>query len=236
MVIVHNPAAAQAVREHSPETRIAEIPHFYQPTPPPAADEIREFRDRIGVPRNGFVFAIFGYLRESKRIVPILRAFLRLRRINPKTQLLIAGEFVSQELERSVSKLLTLAGVHRLGHLSETDLHLCAASVDCCLNLRYPTAGETSGIAMRLMGAGKPVVVTNGQEWARFPDTCVFRIPAGPAEAEALFDTMAVLSDNPELGRLMGHQAAEHIQRYHSLSASGIEYWNLLCRTFDSHS
>ena len=235
-VIVHNPAAAQAVREHSPRTEIVEIPHFYDPSPPPSEDAVREFRRRLEIPPNGFVFAVFGFLRETKRLLPTLHAFTRLHRVNPKAHLLIAGEFVSQELERTAAQFLTSNGIHRTGHLSAGNLHLAAAAVDCCLNLRYPTACETSGIAMRLMGAGKPVVVTDGAEWARFPETCLFRIPPGPAEAEALFDTMAVLTDNPEMGRQMGLQAAEHIQRYHSLSASGIAYWNCLCRTFESHS
>ncbi len=85
---------------------------------------------------------------------------------------------------------------------------------------------------MRLLSAAKPVVVTEGEEWARVPEVALFRIPAGLAEPEAIFSTMAVLSQRPDLAIHMGRQAARHIQRYHSLSSSGEQYWNLLCRTF----
>jgi hypothetical protein len=44
--------------------------------------------------------------------------------------------------------------------------------VDACINLRYPAAGETSGIAIRLMGIGKPVLLTDGEVLA-FPEGAV---------------------------------------------------------------
>ena len=52
------------------------------------------------------------------------------------------------------------------------------ATVDCCLNLRYPGAGETSGIAIRLMGVGKPVIVTDNAENSDFPRGAVLRVSA----------------------------------------------------------
>ena len=235
-VIVHNPATARAVTEHAASARVSEIPHFCDQVQPLAANQIAAFRERIGAPQNGFVFAVFGYLRESKRLIPILKAFQRLHVQCPETRLLVAGQFVSQDLERNAAVLLQQPGLCRLPHLAPADFDLAAAAVDCCVNLRYPAAGETSGIAIRLMGAGKPVIVTEGDEWDRFPNEALFRIPAGAAEPEALFQSMAALQLRPDLARHMGGLAAKHIQRYHSLSAAGTEYWNLLCRTFASHS
>jgi len=62
-VIVHNPAAARIVRRHAPDTTVVEIPHLY--TEPPRIAERRV---------APFVFGIFGYLRESKRVMTALRA------------------------------------------------------------------------------------------------------------------------------------------------------------------
>ena len=235
-VVVHNRAAARTVREHAPHTPVIELPHFYDPPPPVHQDAIRQFRSTLGIPENGFVFAIFGYLRESKRLIPALKVFERLRRLQPKLHLLVAGQFVSQDLANSAASFLNQPGVHRLPHLASGNLDLAAAAVDCCINLRYPAAGETSGIAMRLMGAAKPIIATEGEEWSRFPPTALFQIPPGPPESEALFDTMAVLAQTPYLAREMGRQAASHIQRYHSLSSCASEYWKLLCRTFASQN
>ena len=62
-----------------------------------------------------FVFAIFGYLRESKRVMTALRAFERIRSVRPETALVLAGEFVSSDLKRAIGPLLCSPGVHRIG-------------------------------------------------------------------------------------------------------------------------
>ena len=57
----------------------------------------------------------------------------------------------------------------RLPYLAESEFWLAARAVDACINLRYPAAGESSGIAVRMMGIGKPVLLTEGLESAAFP-------------------------------------------------------------------
>ena len=80
----------------------------------------------------------------------------------PRAGLLIAGQFVSTDLERAVAPLLDAPGIWRLPYLAESEFWLAARAVDACINLRYPAAGESSGIAVRMMGIGKPVMVTGG--------------------------------------------------------------------------
>ena len=75
--------------------------------------------------------------------------------------LLVAGQFASTDLERAVEPLLRAPGIVRLPYLEEREFWLAASAVDACINLRDPAAGETSGIAIRLMGIGKPVLLTD---------------------------------------------------------------------------
>ena len=83
--------------------------------------------------------------------------------------LLVAGEFASSDLERSLEPLLSKRhGIVRIGYLPDSDFWLYASAVDACINLRYPPAGETSGIAIRLMGIGKPVVVSTALKYRNF--------------------------------------------------------------------
>ena len=153
-VVVHNPAAARAVKEHAPGARVVEIPHLFQAPAQPGEEEVARYRRRLGVEPGTFLFGVFGYLRESKRLPAVLEAFADVHRENPRTALLVAGEFVSTDLERAVEPLMGGAGVVRLRYLEEREFWLAAAAVDACINLRYPAAGETSGITIRLMGIG----------------------------------------------------------------------------------
>ena len=228
-VVVHNPAAARMVAGHAPGTRVAEIPHLFEPPEPPAPAEVAQFRQQLGFPKDWFVFGVFGYLRETKRLIPILETFTSARRENPAIGLLVAGRFVSSELERAAGPWLADPGVLRLPHLSTHDFWLAAGVADACINLRYPSAGETSGVAIRLMGMGKPVLLTDSEENARCPEDACVRIPRGLAERDALRRHLILLTSEKAVGAAIGERAADYIRAHHALERVARSYWDTLC-------
>jgi glycosyltransferase involved in cell wall biosynthesis len=230
-VVVHNPAAAQTVRRHAARARVVEIPHIALSAGLPPLAEILRFRDRVGVPQAAFLFGIFGYLRESKRLMNVLEVFTRVRAELPAAALLVAGQFVSADLERAAAPLLASPGVVRLPYLPERDFSLAAAAVDAGISLRYPAAGETSGITIRLMGLAKPVLVTDGPEYARFPEDACIRVAAGVGERESLRRFMILLTSMNQVARAIGQRGAGHIQAHHRVEQVGKQFWNLLCET-----
>ncbi len=227
-VIVHNPGAARMVKEHAPGATIVEIPHLLPPAAAPDPAEVFRLRLRLGVRSHATMFGVFGYLRESKRLHAILSAFEAVHRQAPESVLLVAGRFASSDLERGVAPLLDHPGVRRAGYLDEEKFLLHAAGTDVCVNLRYPPAGETSGIAIRLMGLGKPVLVTAGEEVSRLPENACLRIDAGPGEREMLAHTMLWLAQDPAARRVIGANAAEHIARYHDAGECAERYLEAL--------
>ena len=229
-VVAHNPEAARIARQHAPNACIVEIPHFFQPPDPrPAESEALRYRQRLGVPPGGFLFGLFGYLRESKRLVQVLETFAEVRREAPKTALLVAGDFVSSDLERAAAPLLAAPGVVRRPYLDDAEFRLAAAAVDAGVNLRDPAAGETSGIAIRLMGMGKPVLVSDSPEYARFPEGACVRIARGAAERDSLLQHMRLLTYLSEAARTIGRRGAEYIQGRHGVEQAARQYWDLLC-------
>ena len=227
-VIVHNPAAAHMVREHAPSATVIEIPHLFAPPELPAGWEVIRMRQKLGIPTHGFLFGIFGYLRESKRLFPVLRAFARLRRTHPP-HLLVAGPFASSDLERAAAPLLNAPGILRLPYLPDRDFWRAALAVDACINLRYPAAGETSGIAIRLMGVGKPVLLTAGEENSRYPEASCIRIEPGLAEEDSLLAHMLLLTSKREWAGEIGLRASGHIVEHHQAACIAEQYWNTLC-------
>ncbi len=214
-VVVHNPGAARIAREHGAQN-VHVIPHFYVPAPLPDRAETARFRQRLGIGQGTALFGIFGYLRETKRILPCIRAFRKLHAARPDTALLLAGDPVSGDLRRVLEAEAQYPAIHRLGHLTEADLRTATATIDCCLNLRYPAAGETSGIAIRMMGAGKPVIVTEGEENADIPEAACLRVASGVAEGPDLFNQMALVTGFPQVARDIGALARRHILEHHA--------------------
>ncbi|MEJ7607093.1 MAG: hypothetical protein WKF37_12720, partial [Bryobacteraceae bacterium] len=143
-VVVHNPAAAEAVRLQSRQARVVEIPHLLeQPKHRSDPQALRTSSLRAGV---------FGHLRESKRIMAVLRVMNRIS--SDGIELVLAGECGSRDLERALHHFLKGNHVRRLGFLHGDDFWRVAESSDVCINLRFPAAGETSGIMIRMMGIG----------------------------------------------------------------------------------
>lgn len=227
-VVVHNPAAERMVRRHAPGARVVVIPHLCAER---AVDRVEAERVRAawGFPGGCFVFSVLGFLRETKRLHVILKAFDEIRRAGVNAGLVVAGAFVSRDLERSLGPRLRRDDVRRLSWSPEPRFAALGSAVDACVNLRYPAAGETSGIAIRMMGFGKPVIASDGEELAAFPPHVCLRVAVGPAEAQHLAECMMALALRRGLAREIGRQAREHVRREHAPETVARAYWELLC-------
>ncbi len=227
-VIVHNPAAAAIVRNHAPSARIVEIPHLFVPPQTPALVDTLRFRNHLGLAARTLLIGVFGHQRESKRLPVVLRALESVWTSGADVRILVAGSFASSDLERSLTERLTDPRILRVGYLDEQDFWSYAAAVDLCVNLRYPTAAETSGIAIRMMGIGKPVVFSSGEEIPHFPDNACLRVETGPAEEELLASYVTWLASDREAAAQIGRNAAAHILAHHSVDSIAAQYWEVL--------
>src|SRR5258708_10850333 len=132
-VIVHNPGAAAIVEKHVLGAIVHEIPHLLEPPPIPPGYEVIRLRHELGIGAQTFLFGVFGHLRESKRLATLLRAFSR-RRTAADIALLVAGEFASSDLARSLEPMLQSEGIRRAGYVPESGFWRHAAAVDACIS------------------------------------------------------------------------------------------------------
>ncbi len=143
--------------------------------------------------------------------------------------LLVAGDFVSSDLKRAASPLLNAGrGILRVGFTPERDFWRYAAAADACINLRYPGAGETSGISIRLMGAGKPVLMTAGLETSQFPESACLKVDPGVAEEDMLREFMRMLARSPSDARMIGQRASDYVREVHAPQRVAGEFWRVL--------
>lgn len=229
-LIVHNDCTGDRVRSSRPGTRIVTIPHHLSlreldsMSATTSITSPEQARAALGIPPDAFVVASFGFVTPAKRIDVALRAFARLKREVPRAVYLLVGE-VSPHYD--FAGLLTpalAAGVTVVGH-TELDrflLHMLAA--DVTVNLRYPSAGETSGTLIRLLGLGKPVIVSNTGAFSEIPDDCCARIDLDDTEEELLAAVLLRLATDEPLRRRMGENARAHIAARHTLEGSARGY------------
>jgi len=181
-VIVHNHYAANRLRAFGVTTPIHVVPHPY-------VHETRVFdrdalRARLGIDRDDRVIGFFGFLTSAKRAEVVLEAFRVARSRDAKLRLLIVGEPAPNIDLRALQQ----DGVITTGYVDDDDFPSYYSVADRLVNLRYPSAGETSGTLIRAFDAGKPVAVSDYAQFAEFPDDIAFKVPLGAGEVEALVE------------------------------------------------
>lgn len=213
-VLVHSRWAREILAEEDAELRVVEIPMGI-PLPAPADFEAgRQFRLRHGVPDTARVLGSFGFQTPIKRTAAALAALSdpRLAAVH----LLVVGE-TSPGLD--FAALARAAGVadrvHVTGFVPFREFEAAIGAVDLCLNLRYPTAGETSASLLRVMAAGRPAVVSDFAQFAELPAEIALRVPLGDGEAAGLATTLAELLAQPERLRRMSAQARTFVAQAH---------------------
>lgn len=235
-IVVHNAGAAEMAKSASPQCPpVTVIPHLAEADEPDAQPGIA-FRQKIGVSQGATLFGIFGYLREAKRICASLSAFRRLYAFRRDTALLLAGDVVSTDLARLLEIEAAHPAILRLGHLNERNFQVALSAIDCCINLRYPAAGETSGIAIRAMAAAKPVILTDSPENSDYPQETCLRVAAGPSEVAELLDNMILVSEFPALARQIGWAARRHIREVHAPERVAGRFYQLLAPVAETRS
>jgi glycosyltransferase involved in cell wall biosynthesis len=108
-------------------------------------------------------------------------------------------------------------GVLRLDYQDESDLWRLLADCDVCVNLRWPTMGETSGMVLRALSLGKPLVVTDAGWFSELPDSVAAKVPADEFEVPALAAVLELLAADDALRNKMGAAAREYARREHDL-------------------
>jgi glycosyltransferase involved in cell wall biosynthesis len=182
-VIVHNHYAADRLRSFGVTTPIHVVPHPFEPQP--SAREQREtLRAQHGFSTNDRVIGLFGFLTSAKRADVVLAAFAQARARQPRLRLLVVGE----PAPNVDVDALRGDGITFTGYVPDEEFAAYFAAVDRLVNLRYPSAGETSGTLVRAFEAGKPVAVSDYAQFAELPDDCVVKIPFGDAEVASLAD------------------------------------------------
>jgi glycosyltransferase involved in cell wall biosynthesis len=213
-IIVHSSYVTRAVRLRRYSGPIWQIPH-------PAWDPPNA--RRIPLPsRERVVISCFGHLNASKRVPQLLEAASRLRSAGHGVLLLLVGAAApGMELEQRAARVGLEPGrdLLLLGRVGEDRLWDLIHASDVCVNLRAPTMGETSGIAIRALSAGKPLVVSNHGWFAELPDDVAAKVPVDGWEVDVLTAVLDRLCADAPLRERLGRAGREYARKAHGLDA-----------------
>jgi glycosyltransferase involved in cell wall biosynthesis len=220
MTLVHNRAAGDELSASCPKSTVRVVRMGIEL---PEVVSREEARRQLGLGR-GTILASFGLITPEKRISTALRCLKRLLDEGVDARYILVGETVPHyDARKEAEGLGVMERVQFTGRLSAADFWLYASAADICLNLRYPSAGETSATLLRLLAAGRAVVVTDQVRELDFPDAVIARASLDGNEDGLFCDVMDLLR-RPDRRQRLEVCAREYVEAEHTPEAMFEDY------------
>lgn len=188
-------------------------------------------RKNLRIGKDDIIIVSFGYIFPHKRIHKAISAFAKFHKKFPNSKYFLIGQSHDNgTLNQLVEKLEIKKSVIFTGflHLEKAMEYITAS--DICMNLRYPTAGETSSSALRILGIGRPIVVSNVGWFSELPDNCSAKVDIDNYEEDLILEYLNVLISNEKLRIKMGENAKNYILNEHDPEKIAFEYFTFISK------
>jgi glycosyltransferase involved in cell wall biosynthesis len=224
-IIVHSEFARQKVLDVNPGAKVRKIPHHYAPPPVNHLRSRDVVREILGFHPDDFLVGSLGYMTASKRIDVLLRAIAWIKGQGYNIKLLLVGKMLPGcEAPRWIEELGLEENVLVTGFVDTRTFREYLNLPDIFVALRHPSAGETSGSVIKMMGTGNPVMVSDQFAFSEFPDDCCIKVTPGDAEEEELREKLFYYMENPDERLALGARSRHHILTRHDIQNSAREY------------
>ena len=229
-VIAHSRYVLDRVAALRPNLSAALAP-MGVPLPPAISRE--DARARLGLPPDALILASFGHINPYKRAEAVLRAVKALRASQPDVRYLLVGSISpSYDVRAAIARAGLEDSVTVTGYVDRAAFEDYVAAADICLNLRHPTAGETSASLLRLLGAGKPTLVSASGSFAELPPGVAAQVDLDASEGDLILEYCRLLSTRPDLAAAMGAHARAYVARDHTLDGAAASYMRFLAARY----
>ncbi len=224
-VIIHSEFVKQMVLGIRPDVPVAkimlhcEMEENYQ--------DIKKCRKILNLPSNITIMGAFGLASASKRIVPTLEA-LKLYRDKGNADFLyciVGGQDDNLNLDKEIKRLGLENNVRVTGFVSLKEMKTYMGACDFCFNLRYPTRGESSASLHRMLGMGKPVVVSNLLNFQEYPADAVFKVGYEETEVQDIYMAVCTLAKIKKEAKKRGQAAIKFAEDFCSLEKNAKLYY-----------
>lgn len=209
LIVVHSEYAKKRIQS----AINVEVYKINTPMYPIPKQRLNKTRNDLGLPNDKIILLSLGFLHPIKRLHVLFDVVARDNYLKDNLYFVVVGESVNPkyQLEEYVAKIGLSSHIKFLGYLPIKDVYDYLNCSDVCVNLRYPTMGETSGSIIRIMSMGKPVIVSNIGWYGELPDDCVIKIdPHNEIEELNLF--LKIILDDKSLFEDIGIAGKTHVK------------------------
>jgi glycosyltransferase involved in cell wall biosynthesis len=199
-IVVHSADSAEKMAGLAPGVPLVVIPHHAGAPPASLAGVTREeARRRLKLPPEGFVVGHFGFITRPKQPEAVVNGFASLHAEDPEARLVLVGaDNTGGGLDRMLDRLGLHHAVRHAGFVDLERFYLYLRAVDAVINLRYPSAGESSGTFARALAEGKATIVNNYGSFAEVPRDATLKVEIDGPQGEQVGEHLLHLRRDPE--------------------------------------
>lgn len=175
------------------------------------------------------IISIFGRIVKSRRPEIVLKAFSNL--IHGKNisdiHLFLVGE-LNEDCKKDVLKTIKHEKIENFvtitGFVDKNRFDYYYENTDICVNLRYPSSGETSASIIKSLAYGIPTITSNYAQYKEYPDNCCWKLDIDAYEIDTLTEYLYELIVNNDLRRTMEQNALAFSNETMSMETTALQY------------
>jgi glycosyltransferase involved in cell wall biosynthesis len=138
----------------------------------------------------------------------VMGGFATLAADHPRARLVVVGaDHSGGGLERLARRHGVLDRVRRTGFVDLERFYLYLKAVDVVVNLRYPSAGESSGTFARAVSEGRATIVNDLGSFAEVPGDVALKVEVDGDQADEVARHLVRLADDPGFQRRIEERA-----------------------------
>ena len=213
--IVHSRWAQRQLNDLRPGLPVAYVPHhFYAGDLPRLSASREEARRKLGLPPDALIFLCIGHITPPKQVELVAKALGRIKDQLPPFMLLLVGEASDPEGLQKVLKQAGIANRTRLtGRVQLDAFQEAIIASDLVCNLRYPTAGESSGTLTRALGIGRCCVIFDYASFSDYGSDICLKVPLDTFDPAPLANALLAAAKSPEMRTKMAEAAKAWVRR-----------------------
>lgn len=213
-IITTTEYSSKIISRDYPDKPVYHVPISTRPVPSlPDREKIKAAKGHSG----RFLIGVFGLISEAKEVGLMLDLMASEAFKKRKFTLALVGSVHEDlKIEEEIEKRDLNDTVIATGYLERERYVEWLAAVDLCINLRYPSGGESSAAIMETMGAGRAVVVPDYAQFKELPSDSAIKIPPGRDKKEILRKTLLYFYENPEQLGEYEKNAKKYIRNNHT--------------------
>lgn len=229
-VIFHNFWSRTQFEEGQDKIFVVPHPCFaLAPVEPARQQSLREsWREKMGLAEDEILIGCLGFVNFNKRPETLIAAAGSLLQAGKKVRVAFWGENNWNEMDSYAKRHGMEGKIFVSGYLSAEEYDAALAMTDIVVNLRYPSMGEASGTLCEAFQYGKPVIVSNVNQYKEFPDEICWKVNVNANETIVLTEMLSYLIGHPEVRMALGENARAYAREVLSPQKMARRYFEII--------